>query len=143
MYNVNDYLEPKRIKIYYMFANEFLNNSDIDYLINSNINDVITNRTTYKDSILLSIYLNPYLLCSDYIVDLDNVDIDLISKLIIKRYNEEMTEYNYLYNKGDISYIEYYKNTMMLNNLYFNSTKIGSRIRFINSEDIVEKVKQK
>ena len=143
MYNVNDYLEPKRIKIYYMFVNEFLNNSDIDYLINSNINDVITNRTTYKDSILLSIYLNPYLLCSDYIVDLDNVDIDLISKLIIKRYNEEMTEYNYLYNKGDISYIEYYKNTMMLNNLYFNSTKIGSRIRFINSEDIVEKVKQK
>ena len=82
-------------------------------------------------------------MCSDYIVDLDNVDIDLISKLIIKSYNEEMTEYNYLYNKGDISYIEYYKNTMMLNNLYFNSTKIGSRIRFINSEDIVEKVKQK
>ena len=143
MYNVNDYLEPKRIKIYYMFVNEFLNNSDIEYLISSNINDVITNKNTYKDSILLSIYLNPYLLCCDYLVDLDNVDIDLISKLIIKRYNEEITEYNYLYNNGDISYIDYYKNTMMLNNLYFNSTKIGSRIRFINSEDIVEKIKIK
>ena len=32
---------------------------------------------------------------------------------------------------------------MILNNLYFNSTKIGNRIRFINSEEIVEKVKSK
>ena len=136
-------LEPKRNKVYFMLVSGFINNNDIDYLVNSSINDVISNRDTYKDSILLSIYINPYLLCSDNLFELDTIDIDLISRLLIKRYNEEITEYNSLYNNGDISYIEYYNNVMILNNLYFNSTKIGSRIRFINSEDIVEKVKIK
>ena len=136
-------LEPKRNKVYFMLVSGFINNNDIDYLVNSSINDVISNRDTYKDSILLSIYINPYLLCSDNLFELDTIDIDLISRLLIKRYNEEITEYNSLYNNGDISYIEYYNNIMILNNLYFNSTKIGSRIRFINSEDIVEKIKIK
>ena len=136
-------LESKRNKVSFMLATGFINNSDIERLVSSSINDVISNRDTYKDSMLLSIYINPYLLCNDYLINLDNVDIDLISKLLIKRYNEEITEYNNLYNNGDISYIEYYNNVMMLNNLYFNSTKIGSRIRFINSEEIVEKVKSK
>ena len=136
-------LEPKRNKVYFMLVSGFINNNDIESLINSSINDLICNRDTYKDIILLSIYINPYLLCSDNLFELDTIDIDLISRLLIKRYNEEITEYNNLYNNGDISYIEYYNNIMILNNLYFNSTKIGSRIRFINSEDIVEKVKIK
>ena len=136
-------LEPKRNKVYFMLVSGFINNNDIESLINSSINDLICNRDTYKDIILLSIYINPYLLCSDNLFELDTIDIDLISRLLIKRYNEEITEYNSLYNNGDISYIEYYNNIMILNNLYFNSTKIGSRIRFINSEDIVEKVKTK
>ena len=136
-------LEPKRNKVYFMLVSGFINNNDIESLINSSINDLICNRDTYKDIILLSIYINPYLLCSDNLFELDTIDIDLISRLLIKRYNEEITEYNSLYNNGDISYIEYYNNVMILNNLYFNSTKIGSRIRFINSEDIVEKVKTK
>lgn len=143
MYSVVDDLETKKKRIYFMFVNDFINNNDIERLVSSSINDVISNRDTYKDSMLLSIYINPYLLCNDYLINLDNVDIDLISKLLIKRYNEEITEYNNLYNNGDISYIEYYNNVMMLNNLYFNSTKIGNRIRFINREEIVEKVKSK
>ncbi len=136
-------LESKRNKVSFMLATGFINNSDIEYLTNSSINDVICNRDSYKDLILLSIYVNPYLLCNDNLFEPDIIDIDLLSRLIIKRYNEEITEYNNLYNNGDISYIEYYNNVMMLNNLYFNSTKIGSRIRFINSEEIVEKVKSK
>lgn len=136
-------LEPKRNKVYFMLVSGFINNSDIKYLVNSSINDLICSRDSYKDIILLSIYINPYLLCSDNLFELDTIDIDLISRLLIKRYNEEITEYNNLYNNGDINYIEYYKNVSMLNNLYFNSTKVGSRIRFINSEDIVEKVKTK
>ena len=143
MYNLFDDIDSKKNKIYFMLASGFIDNSDIEYLANSGINDVISNRDTYKDSILLSIYINPYLLCSDSLFEITKIDIDLISRLLIKRYNDEITEYNNLYNNGDISYIEYYKNVMMLNNLYFNSTKIGSRIKFINSEDIVEKVKIK
>jgi len=143
MYSVVDDLETKKKRIYFMFVNDFINNNDIERLVSSSINDVISNRDTYKDSMLLSIYINPYLLCNDYLINLDNVDIDLISKLIIKRYNEEITEYNNLYSNGYISFIEYNNNIMILNNLYFNSTKIGNRIRFINREDIVEKVKTK
>ena len=136
-------LEPKRNKIYFMLVSGFINNNDIKYLASCSINDLICNRDSYKDLILLSIYINPYLLCSDNLFELDTIDIDLISRLLIRRYNEEITEYNNLYKNGDVSYIEYYNNVMMLNNLYFDSTKIGSRIRFINSEDIVEKVKTK
>ena len=143
MDSVVEDLESKKKRIYFMFVRGFIDNNDIEYLVNCCINDVICNRDTYKDSILSSIYINPYLLCNDYLFNIDNVDFKLISKLVIKRYNEEITEYNNLFVNGDISYTEYYNNIVILNNLYFNSTKIGSRIRLINSEDIVEKVKKK
>ena len=130
-------------KIYFMYLSGFINNGDIERLVNSNINDVISNIDTYKDSILFSIYINPYLLSNDYLLELDYVDFNLISRLIIKRYNEEITEYNNLFVNGDISYKEYYNNVMKLNNLYFNSTKVGNRISTINCEDIVGKFKKK
>jgi len=143
MYNIVDNLEEKKKRIYFLFVTDFINNNDIERLVNSSINDLIYNKDSYKSHLLLSIYINPYLLCNDYLINIDNINVDLISKLVIKRYNEEITEYNNLYNNGDISYLEYSNNVMILNNLYFNSTKIGNRIRLINSEDIVEKVKIK
>lgn len=143
MINMFNSLEPKRNKVNFMLVSGFINNNDIKYLASCSIDDLICNRDTYKDSILLSIYINPYLLCSDDLFEIDTIDIDLISRLLIKRYNEEITEYNTLFVNGDISYIEYSNNVMMLNNLYFNSTKIGNRIGTINRDNIVKKVKVK
>ena len=42
---------------------------------------------------------------------------------------------------GDITYIEYCNNIMMLNKLYFTSTMMGSRISKINEDKIIQKVK--
>ena len=96
---------------------------------------------SYKDKVLLSIYINPYLLCNDYLVRIDGFNIDIISKLLIKRYNDEIYEYNTRLMNGDITYIEYCNNIMMLNKLYFTSTMMGSRISKINEDKIIKKVK--
>ena len=141
MHNIIDYLEGIKKNIYFMFVREEITFNDIDNLYNSNIDDLLKKIDSYKDKVLLSIYINPYLLCNDYLVRIDGFNIDIISKLLIKRYNDEIYEYNTRLMNGDITYIEYCNNIMMLNKLYFTSTMMGSRISKINEDKIIQKVK--
>ena len=141
MHNIIDYLEGIKKNVYFMFVREEITFDDIDNLYNSNIDDLLKKIDSYKDKVLLSIYINPYLLCNDYLVRIDGFNIDIISKLLIKRYNDEIYEYNTRLMNGDITYIEYCNNIMMLNKLYFTSTMMGSRISKINEDKIIKKVK--
>ena len=141
MYNIIDNLEGIKKNIYFMFVREEITFDDIDNLYNSNIDDLLKKIDSHKDKLLLSIYINPYLLCNDYLVRIDGFNIDIISKLLIKRYNDEIYEYNTRLMNGDITYIEYCNNIMMLNKLYFTSTMMGSRISKINEDKIIQKVK--
>ena len=141
MYNIIDNLEGIKKNIYFMFVREEITFDDIDNLYNSNIDDLLKKIDSHKDKLLLSIYINPYLLCNDYLVRIDGFNVDIISRLLIKRYNEEVYEYNVRLINGDLTYIEYYNNIMILNNLYFTSTMMGSRISKINEDKIIEKVK--
>ena len=135
MYNIIDNLEGIKKKIYFMFVREEITFDDIDNLYNSNIDDLLKKIDSHKDKLLLSIYINPYLLCNDYLVRIDGFNVDIISRLLIKRYNEEVYEYNVRLINGDLTYIEYCNNIMILNNL------MGSRISKINEDKIIQKVK--
>lgn len=126
-----------------MFVREFITFDDINELTNYTIYDFSNMQKSYKNRALLNIYINPYLLCNDHIIRIDGFDVDIISKLIIKRYNEEVYEYNNRLVNGNITYLEYCNNVMMLNNLYFTSTIIGNRISDINKEKIIKKLKSK
>ena len=141
MYNIIDSLEGIKKNIYFMFVREEITFDDIDNLYNSNIDDLLKKIDSHKDKLLLSIYINPYLLCNDYLVRIDGFNVDIISRLLIKRYNEEVYEYNVRLINGDLTYMEYCNNIRMLNNLYFNSTIIGSRISIMNEDKIIQKVK--
>ena len=141
MYNIIDSLEGIKKNIYFMFVREEITFDDIDNLYNSNIDDLLKKIDSHKDKLLLSIYINPYLLCNDYLVRIDGFNVDIISRLLIKRYNEEVYEYNVRLINGDLTYIEYCNNIMILNNLYFTSTIMGSRISKINEDKIIQKVK--
>ncbi len=141
MYNIIDNLEGIKKKIYFMFVREEITFDDIDNLYNSNIDDLLKKIDSHKDKLLLSIYINPYLLCNDYLVRIDGFNVDIISRLLIKRYNEEVYEYNVRLINGDLTYMEYCNNIRMLNNLYFTSTMIGSRISIMNEDKIIQKVK--
>ena len=141
MHNIIDYLEGIKKNIYFMFVREEITFDDIDNLYNSNIDDLLRKIDSHKDKLLLSIYINPYLLCNDYLVRIDGFNVDIISRLLIKRYNEEVYEYNTRLINGDITYMEYYNNIMILNKLYFTSTMMGSRISKMNEDKIIKKVK--
>ena len=141
MYNIIDSLEGIKKNIYFMFVREEITFDDIDNLYNSNIDDLLKKIDSHKDKVLLSIYINPYLLCNDYLVRIDGFNVDIISRLLIKRYNEEVYEYNVRLINGDLTYMEYCNNIRMLNNLYFTSTMIGSRISIMNEDKIIQKVK--
>lgn len=141
MYNIIDSLEGIKKNIYFMFVREEITFDDIDNLYNSNIDDLLKKIDSHKDKLLLSIYINPYLLCNDYLVRIDGFNVDIISRLLIKRYNEEVYEYNVRLINGDLTYMEYCNNIRMLNNLYFTSTMIGSRISIMNEDKIIQKVK--
>ena len=141
MYNIIDNLEGIKKKIYFMFVREEITFDDIDNLYNSNIDDLFKKIDSHKDKLLLSIYINPYLLCNDNLVRIDGFNVDIISRLLIKRYNEEVYEYNVRLINGDLTYMEYCNNIRMLNNLYFTSTMIGSRISIMNEDKIIQKVK--
>lgn len=141
MYNIIDNLEGIKKNIYFMFVREEITFDDIDNLYNSNIDDLLKKIDSHKDKLLLSIYINPYLLCNDYLVRIDGFNVDIISRLLIKRYNEEVYEYNVRLINGDLTYMEYCNNIRMLNNLYFTSTMIGSRISIMNEDKIIQKVK--
>ena len=143
MYNIIDNLEEKKKNIYFMFVRELISFDDINEITSYTIYDFSNMKKLYKNRVLLNIYINPYLLCNDNIVRIDGFNMDILSKLLIKRYNDEIYEYNNRLMNGDISYLEYCNSVMVLNNLYFTSTMIGDRISNMNKDKIIKKVKSR
>ena len=137
-----DYENIKNKVCYYIMI-DMITNNDIISLSNYKLEDLynLDIKNSYKDKVLLSLYLNPYLLCNDEIATLDNFNLDVVMSLVIKRYNDELEEYNRLFSVGDISYIEYINNIKVLNRLYFESSNIGRRIEIINKDKILMKIK--
>lgn len=137
--------ESIKNKVYYYIMIDMITNSDIMRLSEYKLGDLynLDTKNSYKEKVLLSLYLNPYLLCNDDLLSLDKFDLDVVMNLVIKRYNEEIEEYNRLFSMGDISYNEYINNINVLNKLYFKSSNMGLRILNINQEKIIGKVKRK
>lgn len=119
----------------------YINKFDIEDLNNKTLSDIINNydKENFKIIILSQIYLNPYLLCNDDMLNNKLVlDIEQISNLLIKRYNEEIIEYNYQLQEGFISQDQYNNMTIDLQDLYFLSSKIGTRIYHISDQEIIK-----
>lgn len=85
--------------------------------------------------ILFDIYVNPYLLCSDKPI----LDIDIIGKLLVKRFNMEISELNFLINSFEIDEKKFNDNVDLLYFLYFESSTTGKKIKRYYEEEIVHR----
>lgn len=84
---------------------------------------------------LYNIYIKPYLICTDKPI----LDLDIIAELLVKRYNMEQSELNLRFKKYDINLSEYIISTDLLNNLYFNSSNTGKKIKRYYNDSIIKK----
>ena len=136
-----DNLENVKENIYSMIKDNYINNNDIKNISSFEFTEIenIDYINSFKNKVLLSIYINPYLLCNDKIIEEFYIDIESLSNLLIKRYNEELFEYENRLKEGLITYQEYNNNILMLHYLYFMNTKIGMRIESINKDKIKKK----
>ena len=136
-----DNLNSAKEKLYKMILENYINCIDINNISNLKFTDIenLNFNNSYKNKVLLSIYLNPYLLCDDKIVTECDIDIDSFSNLLIKRYNEELQEYENRLKDGLITYQEYNNNITILHNIYFNNSIAGMRLENINKDKIKKK----
>ena len=148
MYN-DKRIKAVKERVLELIKKEFINEHDIKMLSNITFDEVISlwESDMFRKKVLFTIYLNPYLLCNDEIVKYKPFDIDIISNILIKRYNEELDEYKNRLLNGEISNNEYLNNCNCLTKLYFTSTLMGIRIinnyndRISNPKNI-EKIKK-
>ena len=136
-----DNLNNLKENLYNMIKDNYINNNDINNISNLKFTDIenLDFNNSYKNKVLLSIYLNPYLLCDDKIVTECDIDIDSFSNLLIKRYNEELQEYENRLKDGLITYQEYNNNITILHNIYFKNSIVGMRLENINKDKIKKK----
>lgn len=136
-----DNLNSAKEKLYKMILENYINCIDINNISNLKFTDIenLDFNNSYKNKVLLSIYLNPYLLCDDKIITECDIDIDSFSNLLIKRYNEELQEYENRLKDGLITYQEYNNNITILHNIYFNNSIVGMRLENINKDKIKKK----
>ncbi len=136
-----DNLNNLKENLYNMIKDNYINNNDIKNISDFEFTEIenVDYINSFKNKVLLSIYINPYLLCNDKIIEEFDIDIESLSNLLIKRYNEELIEYENRLKEGLITYQEYNNNILMLHYLYFMNTKIGMRIESINKDKIKKK----
>ena len=129
-------------KIFWMVKRDYISNEDLEFLYQKDFIDMqrYASENNFNHYMLFQIYLNPYLLCDDRLLEKRNnfLDVDVLSKLLIKRYNEELREYKVKYKDGEISEGELNNNTLYLKNLYFTSTNIGKMIYIKYSDQILK-----
>ena len=142
MYISYQNIEGTKNKIFNMVKRDYISNEDLEFLCSRSFIDMekYVRDNNIKCNILLQIYLNPYLLCCDRLLEekSDLLEIELISKLLIKRYNEELNEYSVKYQAGEINNFEFNNNVMFLKSLYFTSTTMGQMIYRKYSQDILK-----
>lgn len=116
--------EAKGFRICELINNNYITNDDINLLLSKSFEEIIkySRSPIEKDRLLYKIYIQPYLLCQD---KSEKIDINLIVKLMIKRYAMEIAEINYMYKEGTLSLDDYYKYIDSLLSAYFNTSEIG------------------
>ena len=129
MYSV-DKLDSIKKRVYTLIIREVISFDDIKTLSNLKLFDLhnLDTRISFKDSVLYSININPYLLSNDYLINLDNIDKSAIAKILIKRYNEETYEYYNLYKNKEISEMGFINNITYLKMIYFKNSILGRKI---------------
>lgn len=141
-------IDFKKNRIQELIKNNCITEEDIELLLHKSFDDIINSYkgSNEKQRMLYKIYFQPYLLCKD---GNDNIDLNLIVALMIKRYNMELNEISYMYNDGTISLNEYYRYIDNLVSLYFNTSEKGKLIyqnyggNFELSNDFYNKMKTK
>lgn len=136
-----DNLNNLKENLYNMIKDNYINNNDIKNISDFEFTEIenVDYINSFKNKVLLSIYINPYLLCNDKIIEEFDIDIESLSNLLIKRYNEELLEYENRLKEGLITYPEYNNNITMLHNIYFKTSNFGMRLENINKDKIKKK----
>ncbi len=136
-----DNLNNLKENLYNMIKDNYINNNDIKNISDFEFTEIenVDYINSFKNKVLLSIYINPYLLCNDKIIEEFDIDIESLSNLLIKRYNEELQEYENRLKDGLITYQEYNNNITILHNIYFNNSIVGMRLENINKDKIKKK----
>lgn len=136
-----DNLNNLKENLYNMIKDNYINNNDIKNISDFEFTEIenVDYINSFKNKVLLSIYINPYLLCNDKIIEEFDIDIESLSNLLIKRYNEELLEYENRLKEGLITYPEYNNNITMLHNIYFKTSNVGMRLENINKDKIKKK----
>ena len=136
-----DNLNNLKEKLYNMIKDNYINKDDIKNISDFEFTEIenVDYINSFKNKVLLSIYINPYLLCNDKIIEEFDIDIESLSNLLIKRYNEELLEYENRLKEGLITYPEYNNNITMLHNIYFKTSNVGMRLENINKDKIKKK----
>ncbi len=135
-YFLTDFYKEKLSNLFYM---NVITPQDIIDLEKMSFTDVLNLRNSkiIKNRYLYSIYMNPYLLCMQ-----SCIDIDIIAKILLKRYKNEIFELDLKYEDGEINkeQLNIYKNNLY--NLYFKTTFIGLKIEKIYLKvNVIEKNK--
>ena len=136
-----DNLNNLKENLYNMIKDNYINKDDIKNISDFEFTEIenVDYINSFKNKVLLSIYINPYLLCNDKIIEEFDIDIESLSNLLIKRYNEELLEYENRLKEGLITYPEYNNNITMLHNIYFKTSNVGMRLENINKDKIKKK----
>ena len=139
-----DNLNNLKENLYNMIKDNYINKDDIKNISDFEFTEIenVDYINSFKNKVLLSIYINPYLLCNDKIIEEFDIDIESLSNLLIKRYNEELLEYENRLKEGLITYPEYNNNITMLHNIYFKTSNVGMRLENINKDKIKKKVRK-
>lgn len=130
-------------KIFSMVKKREISDTNLELLFHNTLGDMeqfVRKNNSENNKILLQIYLNPYLLCDDRLLEDNNnfLNLELLSNLLVKRYNEELQEYETRYKDGETNKVELNNNILCLKNLYFTSTKIGKKIYNKYSDEILK-----
>ena len=130
MDNLNEQYENIKRRIFRLISREFIVDEDIINLSNMNFDDIVdfSRKGDFKNKVLADIYFSPFLLCNDKLIEEPFISLDSIANLLVKRFNEEIYEYQLKLNEGEISEMEYNNNQLYLNYLYYTSTFIGRKV---------------
>ena len=119
-------MDLKKARIKYLISNGFITEKNIQNITNKSYNEM----ALYENSLievnrqLFKIYVQPYLVCFDK----PYFDIDVIAKLMIKRYGMELKEAEYMLKEGYINIEEFNRHIESLTVLYFNTSQTGQKI---------------
>lgn len=140
MVKVQDQYENVKRRIFDLISRGFILDDDIINLSKMTFNDIteLKKKEDFKSEVLADIYFNPFLLCNDKLIKEPFISLDSIANLLVKRFNEEVYEYNIKLNEGEISEMEYNNNKLYLNYLYFSSTFVGKKASGYYQDKILE-----